>query len=54
MLLKSSTEGKQKSKTTKHIAKQKAEAKKIEDLKAGMTTTASGLLYKITKINPER
>ncbi|HCO20100.1 MAG TPA: peptidylprolyl isomerase, partial [Flavobacteriaceae bacterium] len=37
-----------------YIAKQEAEAaKKLEDLKAGMTTTASGLLYKITKSNPE-
>lgn len=37
-----------------YIAKQEAEAaKKLEDLKAGMTTTASGLLYKITKYNPE-
>ena len=37
-----------------YIAKQEAEAaKKLEDLKAGMTTTVSGLLYKITKSNPE-
>ena len=37
-----------------YIAKQEAEAaKKLEDLKAGMTTTASGLMYKITKSNPE-
>ncbi len=37
-----------------YIAKQEAEAaKKLEDLKAGMTKTASGLLYKITKTNPE-
>ncbi len=37
-----------------YIAKQEAEAaKKLEDLKAGMTTTTSGLLYKITKSNPE-
>ena len=37
-----------------YIAKQEAEAaKELEDLKAGMTTTASGLLYKITKSNPE-
>lgn len=37
-----------------YIAKQEAEAaKKLEDLKTGMTTTASGLLYKITKSNPE-
>jgi FKBP-type peptidyl-prolyl cis-trans isomerase len=37
-----------------YVAKQEAEAaKKLEDLKAGMTTTASGLMYKITKSNPE-
>ena len=37
-----------------YIAKQEAEAaKKLEDLKAGMTKTASGLLYKITRSNPE-
>lgn len=37
-----------------YIAKQEVEAaKKLEDLKTGMTTTASGLLYKITKSNPE-
>ena len=37
-----------------YIAKQEAEAaKKLEDLKAGMITTASGLMYKITKSNPE-
>lgn len=37
-----------------YIAKQEAEAaKKLEDLKAGMTATVSGLLYKITKSNPE-
>lgn len=37
-----------------YAAKQEAEAaKKLETLKAGMTTTASGLLYKITKSNPE-
>ena len=37
-----------------YIAKQEAEAaKKLEDLKAGMTTIAFGLLYKITKSNPE-
>ena len=35
-------------------AKLEAEAaKKLEDLKAGMTATPSGLLYKITKSNPE-
>ncbi|MBV2225044.1 MAG: peptidylprolyl isomerase [Cloacibacterium sp.] len=37
-----------------YIAKQEEEAaKKLEGLKAGMTTTASGLMYKITKSNPE-
>lgn len=37
-----------------YVAKQEAEAaKKLEDLKAGMTTTASGLMYKITKSNSE-
>lgn len=37
-----------------YIAKQEAEAaKKLEDLKAGMTKTASGLFYKITKPNSE-
>ncbi len=37
-----------------YIAKQEEEAaKKLEDLKAGMATTASGLMYKITKSNPE-
>ena len=37
-----------------YIAKQEAEAaKKFEELKAGMTATASGLMYKITKSNPE-
>lgn len=37
-----------------YAAKQEAEAaKKLEELKAGMTTTASGLMYKITKSNPD-
>ena len=37
-----------------YIAKQEAEAaKKLEELKAGMSKTASGLLYKISKSNPE-
>ncbi len=37
-----------------YVAKQEAEAaKKLEDLKAGMRTTASGLMYKITKSNSE-
>ena len=37
-----------------YIAKQEAEAaKKLEELKAGMSKTDSGLLYKITKSNPE-
>lgn len=37
-----------------YIEKQEAEAKKkFEELKSGMTATASGLLYKITKANPE-
>ena len=37
-----------------YLAKQEAEAaKKLEELKAGMSKTASGLLYKISKSNPE-
>lgn len=46
------TEGKSKIAANNKAQAQKAEAeaaKKLEDLKAGMQTTASGLMYKITK-----
>ena len=46
--------GKIKENNKTYLAKQEAEAaKKLEELKAGMSKTASGLLYKISKSNPE-